>query len=1003
MKKRLIFLAFLIIIQCFVISVAASEDCYVYDASKLYQNVTTMGGISLSDPMLEADGRYYASFGVATEGNAGDNTMINIHSGNFAQGFTVKEYPIIKIGYRSSIAASGAVIDANIWLEYSDSKTRLWGWNINYNKNNSASEIYIDMTDATGGQIDGDFDYSKINDGSPYNTLTLKPFAYGKPMQLSDRFDIEYVGFFKDEETARSYKHSSSISFTPESIKLNIRAARRFVGESLELCATSEPSYSLLGKLSYTSEDPEIASVDSSGKVTALSVGDTYITAVDENGNSDRCHIYVFDSALPAVEIIPRNVRTNRRDVVINCFGDSITAMAPAPERNMNYHAWFAEWYHIFNNNYGICGSTLSTANGGSNPFVLRYKNMSDDADIIFVKGGVNDFAITPIGGSIERHDNTYRGAVRTLMEGLIEKYPDKHIVFLTVLHHSSSNHTADTKNVSGSTLGDFAAAVMELAEEYGIDAIDIYNPPQFDFTKAEVQPDLLPDLLHPSGEGHKILAEYLMNKLIEMNIITVNNTLEDEEVTIGEYKTFTAAELLSAISPKTGGLKVDQTLVSDGSRNYVRITAGGNTVSRDSTQVIFELSRLGNNFKLKEFPFVRIGYRNNITAAAGSEILAKQNNAYKRHWGMEPVFKPDGKRHYLIMNMASAITGNEGGSYSSFDDIDDDSLINEFWFKPWGGQSNAAMNEDDYLDIEYIAFFKSSTDASNYELTSSDEPAKLDKKIFYAETLLEGASATFCGLESSTVSDGRRNYVRITSNGAVESNDNTMVNFKLADDDNDFLIKDYPYIVVSYRSNFNTNWDVNPVLKNNGTYKRHWPVRHQMLGDGSIEYALLDIAADINGCEGGDTTFADVDDDSTLTNLVLKPWGGQSKSEMKESDTLDIEFIAVFRKAIDANSYIERLKDSKTDGGESGDANGDGAVDTLDALCMLRAASGITGYDPAEFDTNCDFDGDGKFTAKDAIIFARHLAGWRGYETLSSISEDSSADHDVYSRENKD
>ena len=53
---------------------------------------------------------------------------------------------------------------------------------------------------------------------------------------------------------------------------------------------------------------------------------------------------------------------------------------------------------------------------------------------------------------------------------------------------------------------------------------------------------------------------------------------------------------------------------------------------------------------------------------------------------------------------------------YGSFDDIDEDSRVNEFWFKPWGGQTLAEMKADEYLDIEYIAFFKTVAEANAFK-----------------------------------------------------------------------------------------------------------------------------------------------------------------------------------------------------------------------------------------------------------------------------------------------
>lgn len=57
------------------------------------------------------------------------------------------------------------------------------------------------------------------------------------------------------------------------------------------------------------------------------------------------------------------------------------------------------------------------------------------------------------------------------------------------------------------------------------------------------------------------------------------------------------------------------------------------------------------------------------------------------------------------------------------------------------------------------------------------------------------------------------------------------------------------------------------------------------------------------------------------------------------------------------------------------GDANGDGTVDTEDALLVLRAALGITG-DPAALLANCDMDGSGVIDTTDALLILRLALG---------------------------
>lgn len=80
------------------------------------------------------------------------------------------------------------------------------------------------------------------------------------------------------------------------------------------------------------------------------------------------------------------------------------------------------------------------------------------------------------------------------------------------------------------------------------------------------------------------------------------------------------------------------------------------------------------------------------------------------------------------------------------------------------------------------------------------------------------------------------------------------------------------------------------------------------------------------------------------------------------------------------------------------GDVNGDGETDTLDMLLMLRYLNYSSRGENIFYTLSADINGDGNVTLSDAVRLARKLAGWRGYENLSSDTDDSGADRDVYS-----
>lgn len=535
--KKLLLIITAMMLGALCIAVNAAEDHYVYDAAYLLENAGTGGGIAF-DSVFVIDGqKVYASAKVTGTTSVGqDNTQINLKvASEDSESFKLKDYPIVKISYRSNVA-SNAKVDFNLGMIHNgNANARAWGYFADYDKTGKNAEMIVDLSKVfTGGQdLGGSYSWDSIDDNSPVYYLRLKPFYSQQAMKEGEYFDIEYIGFFKTEKDAKAYKHSSSVSFELEEIDLTIKAIRKLVGESFDIEAMPVPYYANMVDVTYSSENSAIATVDANGKVTAVSAGDTYIVASTASGLSAKCHVYVFENELPPVTFVPRGIQA--QPMRMNCLGDSITTYAPNPEGGMNYHDWWAKWYTVANKDYGISGATL-TANG-QNPFVYRFDEMIDNADIIFVKGGTNDHGITPLGSMTDRSLTTYRGSLRYLMEGLIEKYPESRIVFLTPVKRVGRSEN-ESPNSHGDTLQDFAAAVMELADIYGIDAVDIYNPEETNFLSklleraytdadgkwhdAVCEDERMPDGLHPSGKGHEILANYILDELVEKGVAEI-------------------------------------------------------------------------------------------------------------------------------------------------------------------------------------------------------------------------------------------------------------------------------------------------------------------------------------------------------------------------------------------------------------------------------------------------------------------------------------------------
>lgn len=84
--------------------------------------------------------------------------------------------------------------------------------------------------------------------------------------------------------------------------------------------------------------------------------------------------------------------------------------------------------------NYSLNGSIMTALTGLDVPSIAeRYESMVDDADIVVLEGGKNDYLNSVLMGVLNSNDPTvYYGAVKTVVDGLMTKYPEALIVCVT-------------------------------------------------------------------------------------------------------------------------------------------------------------------------------------------------------------------------------------------------------------------------------------------------------------------------------------------------------------------------------------------------------------------------------------------------------------------------------------------------------------------------------------------------------------------------------------------
>ena len=177
--------------------------------------------------------------------------------------------------------------------------------------------------------------------------------------------------------------------------------------------------------------------------------------------------------------------------------------------------------------------SWVTTTIAMRTPLVDRYDFMDADADIILVAGGTNDFQYNwaDIGEITDTSKATFKGALNNLCSGLITKYPQKCIIFMTPIkrcqtqqaaaansdttaHRGGAYGTIDSQNDFGKTLKDYGDIIKEMCARYSIPVIDMYaecllNP------QLSAQSFLFDSYkTHPYQAGHDMMARLIVGKL---------------------------------------------------------------------------------------------------------------------------------------------------------------------------------------------------------------------------------------------------------------------------------------------------------------------------------------------------------------------------------------------------------------------------------------------------------------------------------------------------------
>ncbi len=122
-----------------------------------------------------------------------------------------------------------------------------------------------------------------------------------------------------------------------------------------------------------------------------------------------------------------------------------------------------------------------------------------------------------------------------------------------------------------------------------------------------------------------------------------------------------------------------------------------------------------------------------------------------------------------------------------------------------------------------------------------------------------------------------------------------------------DFKVKDFPYLVIRYRTNMVTTDQSVPInagllVEKTGAYERCWGLTSEIINNGEWRKAIFDLSA-FNGYYGGEATFDSIHPDSGVQYIRMPLWAYSAGNNITK-EYFDIEYIGFFQNLDDAEIY---------------------------------------------------------------------------------------------------
>ncbi|MBR5240093.1 MAG: SGNH/GDSL hydrolase family protein [Clostridia bacterium] len=200
-------------------------------------------------------------------------------------------------------------------------------------------------------------------------------------------------------------------------------------------------------------------------------------------------------------------------------LGDSMTEGVGVvdKENNIYWQRFRQDGCEVYG--YGIGGTRIAKQQTHlfadfDHPFFrTRVPQMEEDADIIIVFGGSNDYGHgdAALGTMDDRTDDTFYGALHLLYQDLINKYPKGTIVVLTPMHRPDEERVYNQIFIRSLTnLEGYVKIIEEVAAYYSLPVYDVYRKSGVNPSIPAIKELYFADDVHLNDKGHELLYEKL-------------------------------------------------------------------------------------------------------------------------------------------------------------------------------------------------------------------------------------------------------------------------------------------------------------------------------------------------------------------------------------------------------------------------------------------------------------------------------------------------------------